>query len=204
MNKNKEMKETRENLEKLYLLYNDENITFYNPNKNKKKKDYNKLVGENKKISKQNSLLFLGNIHPNHLYFSGKLCRIEKYNPKKIIKKEEFKINSLEQKNPILQIIQNKKNKSHSIKKRNNIYKIRKRIIDSEEPEYEKKNNTLLNILNRNNLYYNYKPVFQKTYNKRIKNKFYLKKSKNEEINNYKSVNDRNIYNFPFIKNHNI
>ena len=57
------MKETKENLKKLYSLYNDKNLLFYNPNKNNKKKEYKILLKNRKLFENKSSSLLIGNLH---------------------------------------------------------------------------------------------------------------------------------------------
>ncbi len=193
------MKETKENLKKLYSLYNDKNLSFYNPNKNNKKKEYKILLKNRKLFENKSSSLLIGNLYSNHLYFSGKLCRIEKYNPKNVIKKEILKINSLDKTNPIFKFLNSKQSKS-CIKKKNELYKVRKRIFDSQDSNYEKKNNTLLNILEKNNYNYQKFPKM-KIKHKLFKNELTIKKYKNEETNIFSSMTERKIiYDIPIIK----
>ena len=194
------MKETYENLKKLFLLYNDKNFTFYNPNKNKKKKDYENIFLKSKK--NKSSLLF-GNKPSNQLSFSTKLCRIEKYNPQKVVKNQILKINSLDKNNKKYKLFNNKQERrTKSLHTKNYFYKVSKRILDSEISEYD---NTLLNILNNNN-YNNNETFFHKSLitNSYLKRGLIYKKVKNAETNTYNSMtNIINEYDLPIINNNN-
>ena len=175
------MKEINENLKILFSAYNDKNLTFYNPNKNRKKKEYKILFEYRKFLENKSSSLLLGNLYSNHLCFSGRLCRMEHYNPKKVIKNEILKINSLDKSNSIFKLLKAKRNKSINIKKKSEIYKISEKIFLSQKLNYEKMNNTLLNVLDKNNCNYQKLPKIK------IKNRIIIeekdKKYKNAETN---------------------
>ncbi len=181
------MKETNENIKKLFIEFNNKHFSFYNPNNIKKKRVHKNifLEGHKRQIIKKSSSLLLGNRRSNQLIFTARLVRIEKYNPKEMIKNKFFKVNSLDKNNINYQLLNNKEYKCRTINSKNNsFYKVSRRIQGSFSPEHEKKNYTLLNSLDKNNLYYN-----SCLYNT-FRNKKRIE-GKKREVTNYKSSETR-------------
>ena len=194
--------EVKQNLKKLYKIFKTTKFPFYNKRQLEKRKgskniflrcNYKPLAKEF--ISKEDIPL-------NNLYFTSRLYRCEKFNPKRKLKSGILKIKSLDKNHPDFQIIQYNKakmksylmNKSHN----NDLYKVGTKILGSELNEYKKINNNLLKILNEKDDF-EYKILFKKF--SKNKNESLLK-YKNAETNTNNSLTERSsLYKFPPIKN---
>ena len=186
------MTEIKQNLNRLYKIFKSTKFPFYN------KGQLNKPIKRESFLKAKTPL--------NNLYFTSRLYRYEKYNPKRKLKSGILKIKSLDKNHPDFKIIENHKTK---LKTNNNLstsqsydlYKVSTKILGSEWVEYNQiNNNNLLNILNEKDDY-EYKILLQKHTQKNNKENFFPK-YKNATTNTYNSLTERNSFSkFPPIKN---
>ena len=201
--KKQEMIEVKQNLKKLYKIFKSTKFPFFNKvHLEKRKGSKNIFLKCNyKPLTKE--FISKENIPLNNLYFTSRLYRYEKFNPKRKLKSGILKIKSLDKNHPDFQIIEknkaeiklgNRMNNSHN----NDLYKVGTKILGSELGEYNKINNNLLNILNEKDDF-EYKILFKKFSNNKSR---LLSKYKNAQTNTYNSLTERiSFYKFPPIKN---
>ena len=203
------MSEINKNLKKLYKIFKNTEFAFYNEsetNYKTKSKSKNLFLKYNYKPVKRKPFP-KGNDPSKNLYYTTRLFKYEKYNPKSILKNGIIKINSLDKSHPDFKIIEDHKIKLKSYSNiyrnnNNNLYKCSTKIQGSELNENNKTTNNLLNILNEKDDF-EYKILLQKFLLKNKKNML-LSKHKNTQLNtyNYHSLTERNKFNkIPPIKN---
>ena len=199
------MSEINKNLKKLYKIFKNTECTFYDESNNRME-NKKLFLKYNIKPFKRKSLT-KGKVPSKNLYYSTRLFKYEKYDPKTKLKNGIIKINSLDTRHPDFKIIENhkKKLKSYSNIYRNNdgnLYKCSTKIQGSELNESYKINNNLLNLFNEKDDY-EYKILLQKFLQK-TKKDMLSPKYKNAHTNtyNYNSLTERSkLIKIPPIKN---
>ena len=173
------MTEIKQNLNRLYKIFKSTKFPFYN------KGQLNKPIKRESFLKAKTPL--------NNLYFTSRLYRYEKYNPKRKLKSGILKIENHKTKV--------KTNNNLSTSQSYDLYKVSTKILGSEWVEYNQiNNNNLLNILNEKDDY-EYKILLQKYTQKNNKENFFSK-YKNATTNTYNSLTERKCFSkFPPIKN---
>ena len=201
------MSEINKNLKKLYRIFKNTEFTFYDENLiNNRFDNKNLFLKYNIKPIKKKSLT-KGKIPSKNLYYSTRLFKYEKYDPKTKLKNGILKINSLDTRHPDFKIIENHKKKLKFYtniyrNNNNNLYKCSTKIQGSELNESNKTNNNLLNLFNEKDNF-EYKILLQKFMHKNKKDML-SPKFKNAHTNtfNYHSLTERNKFiKIPPIKN---
>ena len=198
------MSEIKQNLKKLYKIFKTTKFPFYNKAQFEKKKGNKNIFLRRNYQPLKREFLSKEDIPSKNLYYTSRLYKYEKYNPKIKLKKGIIKIKTLDKNHPDFQIIENHKtkmkynniimNNSHN----NDLYKVGTKILGSEIVEYNKINNNLLNILNDKDDF-EYKILFQKFSNNKSR---LSSKYKNAQTNTHDSLTERSGFNkFPPIKN---
>ena len=200
------MSEINKNLKKLYKIFKNTEFTFCDESNNIME-NKNLFLKCNIKLIKQKSLT-KRKVPSKNLFYSTRLFKYEKYNPKNKLKNAILKINSLDKSHPDFKIIENHKNKlkSYSNIYRNNnsnLYKCSTKIQGSELNESNKTNNNLLNLFNDKDDF-EYKILLQKFLHKNKKKDLLSPKYKNAHTNthNYHSlIESSKFIKIPPIKN---
>ena len=196
------MSEIKHNLKKLYKIFKTTNFPFYNKAQFEKKKGSKNIFLRRNYQPLKREFVSKEDKPSNNLYYTSRLYKFGKYNPKIKLKKGIIKIKSLDKNHPDFHIIENNKAKMRSNNFMNNshnndLYKVSTKILGSEIVEYNKINNNLLNILNDKDDF-EYKILLQKFKNKsRLSSKY-----KNAQTNTHDSLTERSgFHKFPPIKN---
>ena len=184
-------------------IFNTTKLSFSNRKKKGKKYTNKKIFSQPKIQQYRNENLILGIIPTNQLYFTSRVYKIGKYNPKEKLKNEIIKINALDKTHPDFKLIEGNKHKIYTksyINHNKGLYKVSNRILGSEIEEYKKINNNLLNLLNEK-YDYEYKIFLNKLSNKN-KTHYFIPKYKNAQTNTFNSLTERKLNaGFPPINN---
>jgi hypothetical protein len=201
------MSEIKQNLKKLYKIFKTTKFPFYNKAQFEKKKGNKNIFLRRNYQPLKREFLSKEDIPSKNLYYTSRLYKYEKYNPKTKLKNGIIKINSIDKSHPDFKIIENHKIKLKSYANiyRNNdsdLYKCSTRIQGSELNEDNKTTNNLLNLFNEKDDY-EYKILLQKFLQKNKKD-ILSPKYKNAQTNtqHYHSLTERNnFFKIPPIKN---
>jgi hypothetical protein len=198
-----EMSEIRQNLKKLYKIFQSTEFPFYSKESIIKRNNNKKIFLQNnnyKPITKES--LLKDNNPFKKIYYISRIYNYEKYEPERKLKSGLIKIKSLDKTHPDYKIIEKHREKlKSSINNNRNLYKVRTKITGSELVENNKVNNNLLNLLNDKDDF-EYKILFQKFSQKNNKSLLFAK-YKNAQTNTYHSLTERrsNFNKIPPIKN---